>query len=636
MEGIMLHHKDVDDKKEEILKLQYEILDSVKMNVEKAIHIGELLLGIKGELGHGKWGNWVGENLPFTPRTAERYMSLTRIKNDNVSDLSLFDALKLLPHKLRPATNDEPEAEEVPEVEDDMETPEPEAEVIAEVPKEPQLSKAKVKALAKAEADARFKITSDRNAHNLPGFKSVIELLSSWFDSMKTRGQHWNGDTFDDHAEWVDHGVGKIPVCGELRKFVEDHLEMLSDMAGYNLVPITENPWPLKKWEPLATGKVKTHLPKYRQAKKGINRKTKANELFDVLDFCFRFTSKREFISTGFKCFRFQGRKVYAFNKDTGIEMTLPEGYDFKECFVLADFFLATLKEFVDVEVTFRVEEDKMLLIKDGEVIACILTSVPEEDYNFPEVPHDSRFKSLPEGFLQAIDQIWFAAMRDPISFNKLSAIFVDGKSMYATNNIVLAKLTTDFNFDGKFIIPDDLLGDGKKHPVFWGKKSKKHPIFWGEAEVNGYCVEEQKFWVKGSKFKAFANAIRRPLDIDRLKASFDDFPKDAPVCEYDPIEVLNSMKRIRSWTYGTSKRMTFELNGKMLFSAQNDIGSARSEASCRYSGEPIPPFTFGYNYLSDCIKRAKAFSVTMIRGRARLYFKEANLELLLISFKNP
>jgi hypothetical protein len=278
MEEMMLHHKDVDDKKEEILKLHYEILDSVKMNVEKAIHIGELLISIKRELGHGKWGDWVEENLPFTPRTAERYMSLTRIKNDNVSDLSLFDAYKLLPHKLRPTTNDEPEAEvetlepetemiaeveietstepeheipeaeveEVPEVEDDMETPEPEAEVIAEVPKEPKLSKAKVKALAKAEADARFKITSDRNDHNLPGFKSVIELLSSWFDCMKTRGQHWNGDTFDDHAEWVDHGVGKIPDCEELQKFLKEHLATLAEMAGYDLVPITEKAWPLK------------------------------------------------------------------------------------------------------------------------------------------------------------------------------------------------------------------------------------------------------------------------------------------------------------------------------------------------------------------------------------------------------
>lgn len=94
---------DIDIEKKEVLQLHAEIWESFRMSVEKAIRIGELLTSIKQRIGHGQWGSWVEENLSFSQRSAERYMALTaiRIKIDSVSDLSLFDAYKLLPHKLQ-------------------------------------------------------------------------------------------------------------------------------------------------------------------------------------------------------------------------------------------------------------------------------------------------------------------------------------------------------------------------------------------------------------------------------------------------------------------------------------------------------------------------------------------------------
>ena len=349
--------------------------------------------------------------------------------------------------------------------------------------------------------------------------------------------------------------------------------------------------------------------------------RTKTRELYDALNLCKKFTSPKEFVTPSFKCFQFHGRKVRAFDKDVGIEMTVPKGYDFPPCSVSADFFLGTLKQYLDDEVTFKIEGNVMWLQKDGEVAANIALPYGRAEHDltsFPEVPDDRLFKPFPEGFQEAVDLIWFATMREPIAFNKLSAIFVDGKSMYATNNIVLSRALINCEFGDRLVIPDQIFTTLGKY---------RHA-------AQSYYAGKERFWVRGSNFKAFTDNIRRPLDVDLLRAAIDDFPKNAPVCRYEPTEVLNSLQRIQFYVNGESKRMTFELNGKMIFSGQNEKGNARSEAPCRYSGKPVPPIQFGYDYLVDCVKRAKAFSVTTFRERMRFYFKEANLEMLLISFK--
>lgn len=135
---------DLDDRTEEILRLHSEIVDSFRMSLEKAIRIGELLTSIKQELGHGQWGSWVEENLPFSQRTAERYMAITAIKIDSLSNLNLFDAYKLLPHKLQHTSKPKPNTmlrltEDGYEPEEEFE---PEAETpgaIAEVVPEPEI-----------------------------------------------------------------------------------------------------------------------------------------------------------------------------------------------------------------------------------------------------------------------------------------------------------------------------------------------------------------------------------------------------------------------------------------------------------------------------------------------------------------
>jgi|GEM_PF-5302027 len=142
----------IKESKKEILRLHSEIGESLRTSVDKAIRIGELLNSIKENLHHGQWENWVADNLGnvMSQRSATRYMALAElasersgrcwIKKDKLADLTLFDAYKLLPHKLR--GDPKPEVEPLPvrlqpsipkvepEVGSDHELIQPEAEVI--------------------------------------------------------------------------------------------------------------------------------------------------------------------------------------------------------------------------------------------------------------------------------------------------------------------------------------------------------------------------------------------------------------------------------------------------------------------------------------------------------------------------
>jgi len=91
----------------EIVSLHAEIVGFGRMALDRAIRIGELLTEQKAELGHGDFGPWIQEHLPFTDRTARRYMLCyehrDRLKTDTMSDLT--GAYRLLRQPQLPAAD---------------------------------------------------------------------------------------------------------------------------------------------------------------------------------------------------------------------------------------------------------------------------------------------------------------------------------------------------------------------------------------------------------------------------------------------------------------------------------------------------------------------------------------------------
>lgn len=356
----------------------------------------------------------------------------------------------------------------------------------------------------------------------------------------------------------------------------------------------------------------------------------KTKEFHEILTRCFKFVSHSEFSPSGLKCFRFEGNIIQAFARDKGISYTMPD-YNFGEngYFIEAEFLVAALANLLNkdsLNVEFR--NGKMHL-ESGTFHASIAVSIPEEPFHFPKLPENEKIKELPKEFFWFADKIFFAAMRDPVTFSRFSGIFVDKNVFYTTNNLIIAKYSTGLNLNETFTIPDELVS---------AVHSDKNSV------IRGYCFDN-KFWLKYTKkgtdenpepedeFLTFANTLERPVDVMQLREFFDGFPKDKPVCEFVQNDALQSLKAIERWTDTTTKRMTFELEkNKMIFIARNELGEAREEVRCNYSGESIS-FIFAFDWFRACIKRLKKFSVDTSGGRCRLYFTEGGpLELLLIS----
>jgi hypothetical protein len=105
---------DEEERTQAIINLHTEINESMKsvlkhsrLCFKKILQMGKLLTEQKEALRHGDFGPWVEQNLPFTHRSANRYMEIFRrrheLKLDNVTNLSqAYKSLKMLTYQLQP------------------------------------------------------------------------------------------------------------------------------------------------------------------------------------------------------------------------------------------------------------------------------------------------------------------------------------------------------------------------------------------------------------------------------------------------------------------------------------------------------------------------------------------------------
>jgi hypothetical protein len=103
----------VEESAREIKALHGELEGLYKTSLKKVLRVGELLIETKEYLPHGHFCRWIKNALPFTDRTARRYMRLfdekDLLKSDKMSDLGVTAAYKLIPPKKKalpaPANN---------------------------------------------------------------------------------------------------------------------------------------------------------------------------------------------------------------------------------------------------------------------------------------------------------------------------------------------------------------------------------------------------------------------------------------------------------------------------------------------------------------------------------------------------
>lgn len=71
----------------EILELDRETKTRV---VQDVVAIGQRLLALQEHLGFGRWLPWLSEHLPYSPRTAQRYISIARWADEHPEDFEYF------------------------------------------------------------------------------------------------------------------------------------------------------------------------------------------------------------------------------------------------------------------------------------------------------------------------------------------------------------------------------------------------------------------------------------------------------------------------------------------------------------------------------------------------------------------
>lgn len=84
----------IQDRTEEIKREIAALHSTLKMSVQKAIRIGQLLTEQKKFVGHGLFLNWLDANLDISDKTAEKYMKLFQHHGKIELSTNLHDAYK--------------------------------------------------------------------------------------------------------------------------------------------------------------------------------------------------------------------------------------------------------------------------------------------------------------------------------------------------------------------------------------------------------------------------------------------------------------------------------------------------------------------------------------------------------------
>jgi len=96
---------------QEIREAHAAVLASARTTIERAVHVGKLLIEAKATVKHGEWLPWLKET-GLTPRTAQRYMRLAELPADKYATVSHFGvkgALEAVAKKQHPSALEEAE-----------------------------------------------------------------------------------------------------------------------------------------------------------------------------------------------------------------------------------------------------------------------------------------------------------------------------------------------------------------------------------------------------------------------------------------------------------------------------------------------------------------------------------------------
>ncbi len=249
---------------------------------------------------------------------------------------------------------------------------------------------------------------------------------------------------------------------------------------------------------------------------------------------------------------------------------------------VQAKKFIEIIRSLVDDEVSLRLEDDNRLVIEAGRSRFKINGLSPEDFPTLPLVP-DEGAQTIPFDRLRGmIGKVLFAVSTEESRFQLNGALFKlkdDGVEMVATDGHRLA------------LVENPLDGCRSQDGVLVPRKALQElQRFEGDGDVE----------LKRSEHHLSFQIGRRELICRILEGTFPDYERviakdNDKAVAFDRGELASAVQRAALLTGDRTRAVRFEFDDGMLrVSAANpDLGEAREEVACDYSGDA---FTIGIN----------------------------------------
>ncbi|MCX7025237.1 MAG: DNA polymerase III subunit beta [Spirochaetes bacterium] len=298
------------------------------------------------------------------------------------------------------------------------------------------------------------------------------------------------------------------------------------------------------------------------------------------------------------------GLLVRATDIKTGFETRLPvETVEPGSMTVFCDKLTVILANIPEGSLEFTESDSRVTVKPSFKKVRFQLKTISSE--KFPELPEieESRFFALPSrDFKDMIGQTFFAVSDDETRFF-MNGVFMEkvegGLAMVATDGRRLAyvrkQLETSIpDFKG-IIVPPKILSLVLKHAPDEG------PI-----EV---AVGDKNLFVKFGNY-SFSTVL--------IEGQFPNYQKVIPEHQVNRLvvnrqDLMDALKRVAIFVEQKSRRTFLALSEGVitLSSEESELGTAREEIPCRYSG-PEATIALNYKYLEDPLRACSTQDVTI------------------------
>jgi DNA polymerase III subunit beta len=261
---------------------------------------------------------------------------------------------------------------------------------------------------------------------------------------------------------------------------------------------------------------------------------------------------------------------------------------------VFCEKFLGILRALPDGEIEFEQQDSRLIIRPVGKKIDFQLKSITAE--KFPElqnVSEDKYFSLAQKDLIEMISQTIFAVSDDETRYF-MNGVYLekkeDGLIMVATDGRRLSFIQKPYesevpDFD-PIIIPPKVLGIVRK-------------LISGEGNID-IAVSEKYIFFRFEGQSIFSNLI---------EGQFPNYQRVIPETQENSIKVdkkdfMEALKRVSLLVEQKSRRIYLSVNGDvlMLKSEESDIGVAKEEVACEFSG-PETNIALNYVYLEEPLK---------------------------------